>query len=137
MLLTQLLFGKGASQHKVVADLPAKMPVGPKGQAAWITSCALELAALLRELPHSVTYLSSVPKETLSASGHTIKSDAQLAVIRQHTTHADKQLRKLYLDWSATADGQTGQIRWKTTDNIQRWIRFSKVQPELLCVTVV
>ena len=58
-------------------------------------------------------------------------------VIWQHTTHADVKLRDLCTGWAATADRQSGQIRWRTTDNIQRWRRFIKLQPELLCATVV
>ena len=75
--------------------------------------------------------------ETLRAFEHSINSETQLSVIRQHTAHADRQLRELCTGWTATADGQSGQIRWKTTENIQRWKKFSKLQPGLLCATVV
>ena len=48
-------------------------------------------------------------------------------MIRQHTAHDDRQLRKLCTGWAATADGQSGQILWKTVDNM----------PDFLCATVV
>ena len=113
------------------------MSVGPKRQTAWINSCALDLADMVSGLPYPVAYLASMPGETLRAFGHAINSETQLTVIRQHTSHADAKLRELCTGWAATADAQTGSIRWKTTDNIQRWRRLSKLQPELLSPTVV
>ena len=94
------------------------MPIGPKGQSAWIHFYALELAALVRELPYTVAYLASMTGETLHAFGHSINSESQLTVIRQHTIHAEERLRELYMGWTALVDGQSGQIRWKTTENI-------------------
>ena len=58
-------------------------------------------------------------------------------MIRLHTAHADAKLRALCTAWAATADAQAGKFRWKTTDNINRWRRFSKLQPEFLYLTVV
>ena len=78
-----------------------------------------------------------MPGDTLRSFGQAINSESQMAVTRLHTTHADTKLRDLCTGWTATADGQTGQIRWRTTDNIQRWRRFSKLQPDLMCASVV
>ena len=50
---------KWVSRHKYVAKLPATMPVGPKGQVAWITTCALELARLVSGKPYPSAYLTS------------------------------------------------------------------------------
>ena len=50
---------KWVSRHKAVAKLPATMPVGPKGQVAWITTCALELARLVSGKPYPSAYLTS------------------------------------------------------------------------------
>ena len=100
---------------------------------AWINSSALELAELVSGLPYPVVYLALMPGETLRYIGHAINYTFQLAVIRQHTTHPDEKLRDLCTGWAVTADGQTGQIRWRTKDNIQRWRRFNKLYPELLC----
>ena len=94
------------------------LPIGPKGQSAWNTSCALELAALVSDLPYPVAYLALMQGETIRAFGHSINSKTQLSVIRQHTAPADRQLRELCTSWAETADGQSGQIRWKTADNI-------------------
>ena len=73
-----------------------------------------------QELLYPIIYLASMLGETLRAFEHSINSETQLSVIRQHTAHADRQLRELCTGWAATADGQPGQIRWKSTDNIQR-----------------
>ena len=100
-------------QHKVRAALPTTMPVGPKGQTAWVNSCALDLADMVSGLPYPVAYLASMSGETLRAFGHAINSETQLTVIRQHTSHADAKLRELCTGWAATADAQTGSIRWK------------------------
>uniref|UniRef100_M4C5M2 Uncharacterized protein n=1 Tax=Hyaloperonospora arabidopsidis (strain Emoy2) TaxID=559515 RepID=M4C5M2_HYAAE len=113
------------------------MPVGPEGQMTWINSCALELAELVSGLHYPVAYLALMPGETLRSFGHVINCASQLAVIRKHTTHADGKLRDLCTGWAATADVQTCQIRWRATDNIQRWRCFNKLQPELLCATVI
>ena len=113
------------------------MPVGPKRQVARITTCDLKLARLVSCLPYPIGYRASMPGDTLRSFGQAINSESQMAVTRLHTTHADTKLRDLCTGWTATADGQTGQIRWRTTDNIQRWRRFSKLQPDLLCATVV
>ena len=78
-----------------------------------------------------------MPGAALPSFGHSINIESQLAVIRLHTIHADAKLRDLCTGWAAMADGQIGQIRWRTTDTIQRWRRFSKLQPYLLCATVV
>uniref|UniRef100_M4B583 Uncharacterized protein n=1 Tax=Hyaloperonospora arabidopsidis (strain Emoy2) TaxID=559515 RepID=M4B583_HYAAE len=75
--------------------------------------------------------------ETLRAFEHSINSEIQLSVIREHTTHADERLRELCTGWDALADDQYGQVSWKTTVNIQRIGKFKKLQPELLCATVV
>uniref|UniRef100_A0AAV1U7U0 Uncharacterized protein n=1 Tax=Peronospora matthiolae TaxID=2874970 RepID=A0AAV1U7U0_9STRA len=128
---------KWVSLHKAMAALPTTMPVGPKGQMAWINACSLDLAGLVCGLPYPVAYLASMSGETLRSLGHSINSESQLAVIQEHTTHADEELRELCKGWAATADAQTGHIRWRTTDDIQRWRRFSKLQPDLLCATVV
>ena len=119
---------KWVSQHKAVATLPATMPVGPEGQMTWINSCALELAELMSGLHYPVAYLALMPGETLRSFGHVINCASQLAVIRKHTTHADGKLRDLCTGWAATADVQTCQIRWRATDNIQRWRCFNKLQ---------
>ena len=103
----------------MVTTVPTSLPIGPKEQSALITSCALEVAALVSDLPYPVAYLASMKGEILRAFGHCINSETQLSVIRQHTAHADRQLRELCTGWAATADGHSGQIRWKTTDNIQ------------------
>ena len=113
------------------------MPVGPNGQVAWITTFALEWARLVSGLPYPIAYLTSMPGDTLRSFGHAINSESQLTVIRLHSTNADAKLRDLCTGWIATADGKTGPIRRRTTDNIQRWRRFSKLQPDLLCATVV
>ena len=97
----------------------------------------MELAGLVSQLPYPVAYLASIPGKNLRSFGHAINSASQLAVIRQHTTNADEELRELCKGWAALADAQTGPIRWRTTDNIQRWRRFKKIQPEFLCATVV
>ena len=128
---------KWVSLHKAMAALPPTMPVGPKGQMAWINACSLELAGLVCGLLYPIAYLASMSGENLRSFGHSINSESQLAVIRQHTSHADEELRELCKGWAATADAQTGHIRWRTTDNIQRWRRLSKLQPDLLCATVV
>ncbi|CAI5713866.1 unnamed protein product [Peronospora effusa] len=73
---------KWVSQRKMLTALPATLPVGPKGQSAWIKVFALELAALVSELPNPITYLASLPKESLQAFGHSINSESQLFVIR-------------------------------------------------------
>ena len=91
-----------------MAVLPATMPVGPKGQSDWIKLCALELAALVREMPYPVAYLASMHGETLRAFGHSIYNETQLSVIRQHTAHTDRQLRERCAGWAATADGHSG-----------------------------
>ena len=101
---------KWVSRHKAVAKLPATMPVRPKGQVAWITTCALELERLVSGLPYPIAYLTSMPGDTLRSFGHAINSESQLAVTQQHITHADVTLRDLYTGWTATADGQDGQI---------------------------
>ena len=113
------------------------MPVGLKGQVAWIAACALVLARLVSGFPYPITYLASMPGETLPSFGHATNSESQLAVIRLHTTHDNATLRDLCTGWAATADGQTGEIRWRTTDNVQWWRRFSKLHPDLLCANVV
>ena len=102
---------KWVNQRKVATAVPATMPIGPKSQSAWIHSCVLELAALVCKLPQPVVYLASMTGETLCAFGHSINSESQLAVIRQHTTHADERLRELCTCWAALADVQSGQIR--------------------------
>uniref|UniRef100_M4C200 Uncharacterized protein n=1 Tax=Hyaloperonospora arabidopsidis (strain Emoy2) TaxID=559515 RepID=M4C200_HYAAE len=45
---------KWVIQHREVATLLATMPVEPKGQMAWINSCALEMAELVSGLPYPV-----------------------------------------------------------------------------------
>ena len=125
------------SQHKAVAKIPTTLSVGPKGQVAWIITRALDSAKFVSGLPYPVPYISSMPSQTLRSLGHSISSEPQLAVIRQYNTHGDAIIRDLCTGWAATIDGQTNQIRWRTTDNVQRWLRFSKLQPELLCATVV
>ena len=102
----------------MVTTVTITLPIGSKGQSAWITSCALELAVLISDLPYPVAYLASIQGETIRAFGHSINSKTQLSVIRQHTAPADRQLRELCTGWAETADGQSGQIRWKTADNI-------------------
>uniref|UniRef100_A0AAV1U3G9 Uncharacterized protein n=1 Tax=Peronospora matthiolae TaxID=2874970 RepID=A0AAV1U3G9_9STRA len=87
-------------------DCPAGYyAVGTKGQTAWVNSCALDLAAKVSGLPYPVAYLVSMLGEALRAFGHAINSETQLAVIRQHTSHADAKLRELCTGWVATADG--------------------------------
>ena len=104
----------------MVTTVPTTLPIGPKRQSAWITSCALELATLVSDLSYTVAYLASMQKETLRVFKRSINSEMQVFVIRQHTTHADRQLRELCTGWDATVDGHSVQIRWKTTDNIKR-----------------
>ena len=82
---------KWVIQRKVTTTVPATMPIDPKSQSTWIHSCALELAALVRDMPCLVAYLASMMGETLHAFGHSINSESQLAVIRHHTTHADEE----------------------------------------------
>ena len=102
---------KWISQRQVATTVPIPLSIGPKGQFAWITMCALELAAIVSDLPYPVAYLASMQGETLRAFGHSINSETQLSVIRQHTAHADRQLRKLCTGWAATADGQYRHLR--------------------------
>ena len=61
-------------QRHVVTTVPITLPIGLKGQSDSITSCALELAALVSNLPYPVAYLASMQGETLRAFGHSINS---------------------------------------------------------------
>ena len=106
------------------------LPIVLTDQSDSITSCALELAALVSVLPYPVAHLASIQGKTLRAFGHSINSETQLSVIRLHIARDDRQLHKMCTGWAATADGQSGQIRWKTTNNIQRWKKISKLQPD-------
>uniref|UniRef100_M4BLI1 Uncharacterized protein n=1 Tax=Hyaloperonospora arabidopsidis (strain Emoy2) TaxID=559515 RepID=M4BLI1_HYAAE len=126
-----------ASQHKGMASVSDVLPLSQTGQATWITACPSELEALVRALPLPVLYLSGMPGHTLINFGHAINSEAQLLVIRQHAGHVNEKFRELCTGWAETAAGQRGKIRWKTTDSIQRWRRVVKLQPELICATVV
>ena len=101
---------KWANQRKASTAVPATMPIGSKDQSAWIHFCALELAALVRELPYPVAYLASLTGETLRVFGYSFNSKSHLAVIRQHTTRADERLQELCTGWSTLNDGQSGQI---------------------------
>ena len=112
-------------------------PLIPSGQNDWITHCSPELATLVTALPFPAVFLANMTCGLLRNFGHAINSESQLAVIRQHANHHDVRLRELCTGWAATADGQKGKIRWRTTDSIQRWRRFNTMQPDLLCVTVV
>ncbi|CAH0488122.1 unnamed protein product [Peronospora farinosa] len=69
------------SQRKVVSAVPTTLPVGPKGQSAWIKACALELAALVSDLPHPIAYLASMSRESLQTFGHSINSESQLSTV--------------------------------------------------------
>ena len=82
-------------QNKSVAKLPTTMPAGPKEQVARITTCTLELARLVSGLPYPISFLTSIPGDTLRSFRHSTNSESQLAVIQLHTTHADAKLRGL------------------------------------------
>ena len=113
------------------------MPAGPKGQTAWISSCVSEIGAIISVLPFPVSYLNSMTEESLRIFGRSINIDSQIAVICQHASHTNERLRELCTGWVVPAKGQSGQIRWKITDYIQRWRRVSQLQQELLFATVV
>ena len=102
----------------MVTTVLLTLTICPKGQYAWITLCAFELAALVSDLRYPIAYFASMQKETLRAFGHSINSETKLSAIHQHIAHVDRQLRELCTGWATTAGGQSGQIRWKTTDNI-------------------
>ena len=119
-----------------MTTVPTTLPIGRKGLSAWITSCALELAALVSVLPYPIAYLALMQKKTLRAF-NTINRETQLSVIRQHTVTPIGRYAscvRFGLQWQTV---KIKQIRWKTTDNIHRWQKINKLQPDLLCATVV
>ena len=93
------------SQRQVMTTVPTTLPIGPKGQTAWITTCVLELTTIVSGLPYPIAFFASMQGKTLCAFGHFINSETQLSVIRQHTPHADRLLRELCTSWAETADG--------------------------------
>ena len=103
-----------------MASVPDVLPLSQMGQATWITARPSELESLVRALHFPVLYLSGMTGDTLINFGHAINSEAQLLVILQHASHVNEKLRELCTGWAATASGQRGKTRWKTTDSIQR-----------------
>lgn len=107
------------------------LPVGPKGLSAWITNCSSELATLVSALPFPILFLANMASETLRNFGHAI-------IARLNWPSFGSTPGTLTSIFASSArDGQRGNIRWTTTDSIQRWRRVRKMHPELICATVV
>ena len=76
-------------QHTATDSILHNMLAGPKDYTAWINSCALDMAALVIDLPYSVAYLASTSGDNMRSFKHAINNVTQPNVILQHTTQID------------------------------------------------
>ncbi|CAI5742119.1 unnamed protein product [Hyaloperonospora brassicae] len=120
-----------------IVELLRSMPTTPSGQNDWIRHCDVDLAALVKSLPFTITYVKGLTRMSRKRFGPAINCEAQLAVIRRYAQHEEFFVRKFCIVWDAVASQQQGAIKWKTTDLIQRWKKVHKLHPQLLCATVV
>jgi hypothetical protein len=119
-------------------NLGVSMPVDEKSTAAWLPHHAMRLVEMITELPHPVTFLYKMRLPQLIALGHAINCETQLQVIKLYAqdTKLAPEVRALCSEWATAADATSGRVRWKLTDDVDKWDRLLNMDPSLLGATV-
>ena len=97
----------------------------------------MELVALIKVLSFPFHNVQNLTRTARKSFGQAVNIDAQLAVILRYANHSDVALHDFCITWKAVVLQKLGAVRWKTTNSIQRWRKVHKLQPQLLCATVV
>jgi hypothetical protein len=119
-------------------SIPLMIPSDVSQLGTWIPAHVDGLVELIRALPYPVDFLRGLPLKKILELGHSINSQAQLAVINHHA-HDQKisaPIRAHCLKWAKVILAcPQGTARWLISDDINRWTKLEQMDGTLTMAT--